>query len=123
MKDNISMFQILYVEDDPIASRIAKMIFRQFDNIKLIHVENALEALSIYPAQKFDLLLLDLGLPDIPGEQLAHMIHTNYKNVPPIIGLSAQVSENHKGNQYFMKIFVKPLSVERVKEIIHLIEK
>jgi signal transduction histidine kinase/BarA-like signal transduction histidine kinase len=61
--------QILLVEDDPKLEEILVAGFRQ-DDIVLTSVRSGRQALQCIPENKFDLILLDLGLPEMDGFEL-----------------------------------------------------
>jgi CheY-like chemotaxis protein/HPt (histidine-containing phosphotransfer) domain-containing protein len=88
--------QVLLVEDD---ARMQEVLDEglQADNICLTKVTNANEALRILPQTRFDLVLLDLGLPETDGfhvlEQL-QQVNPHYK--VPVIVLTARNSTEDK---------------------------
>src|SRR6266849_11178409 len=58
--------QLLLVEDD---SHLAEILAAsmQEDNVVLTHAQNGREALQWLAQSKFDIVLLDLGLPEVDG--------------------------------------------------------
>ena len=83
---------VLLVEDDPkVAEVLAGLL--QDDNIRLTDAHDATEALTKARENTFDLILLDLHLPDIPGwEVLAHLKATKETRDIPTIVLSADAT-------------------------------
>ena len=65
--------KILYVEDQALIMRITNMMFDKI-GVKPDCATNATDALKLAKQHHYDLILLDLGLPDLDGMQLAAQI-------------------------------------------------
>ncbi|SPE51640.1 Hpt sensor hybrid histidine kinase (fragment) [Verrucomicrobia bacterium] len=63
---NAPASQILLVEDDPKLPEVLAALLHD-DNIRLTSTRTAPEALRLVRESRFDLILLDLGLPDMNG--------------------------------------------------------
>jgi DNA-binding response OmpR family regulator len=75
---------LLIVEDDPrIAAVLAKGL--QMQGFTAECVVTGAEALGRVDAGRIDLMLLDLGLPDIDGLQVLHELHNRNSTVPVIV--------------------------------------
>ncbi|WP_096086004.1 sigma-54-dependent transcriptional regulator [Agaribacterium haliotis] len=61
--------KLLLVEDSPSLSEVYKQYLKK-ERIHLFSASNGSDAISLAKAQSPDLVLLDLKLPDIPGEQV-----------------------------------------------------
>ncbi len=84
---------ILVIEDEPnISSFICKTL--KLHQYKTLHAYTGAEGLSIASSQCPDLILLDLGLPDIDGLKIIEDIRT-WSSVP-IIVVSARTQEKEK---------------------------
>ena len=68
--DNI---KILFVEDEEMIMRISKKIFQNL-GYQPDCACNANDAYKLVQANEYQLIILDIGLPDIDGIQLAHKI-------------------------------------------------
>ena len=86
------MAHLLLVEDDPVLGR-GLMINLQLENYKVDWVQNLKAAVEIWPTKKFDLVILDIGLPDGKGLSLLRQIREE-KNRTPVVVLTAQTDEN-----------------------------
>lgn len=82
---------ILHVEDDLKISR-AVSDFLTSHQYHVTHALTGKEALSYLETEIFDLVLLDLMLPDMNGESIAKVIKEQYKI--PILMTTAKVSED-----------------------------
>src|SRR5436190_5869775 len=65
--------QVLIIEDDP---RLVEVLADglQREEIQVTHATRGLEAVALVPNSKFDLVLLDLGLPDTGGFEVLQQI-------------------------------------------------
>ena len=80
---------ILLVEDDPsVAAGVMDGLGVGFD---VTHVQSGQAALDAFAAHEPDLVLLDLGLPDIDGTDVCRQIRTH--SAVPIIVVSARGDE------------------------------
>lgn len=115
--------RILVVEDNTIAQTVTKAILVQFD-CQVDIAENALEALRLWKQNTYDLIFMDIGLPDMDGYQITHHIRVQEiaKNrQTPIIALTAHVSEEHKQRcieSGMNGVLSKPLSLKSCRDIL-----
>lgn len=84
---------ILIVEDDKTIQNFLKVTL-ETQNYNYIIAETGLSGLSLFYANRPDLVLLDLGLPDIEGIEVLKQIRQN--SSIPIIVVSARSSETEK---------------------------
>ncbi|WP_326931326.1 MULTISPECIES: response regulator transcription factor [Enterococcus] len=84
---------ILLIEDDPNITDFMEVIFQQ-ERYQLAVAANGMEALNAFQTTSFDLVLLDLGLPDIDGIDLLKILRKRMRL--PIIIISARKNENEK---------------------------
>lgn len=112
----IILSKILIVEDDNDIHLILNEILKQ-ENYQVLDAYSGTEALRILKNEEVDLILLDLILPGINGEQLIEEI----KNTP-IIVISAKLESSDKvncllngANDYITKPFNKDELLARIK--------
>lgn len=108
--------RILVIEDHHIINRAMKELLESI-NCDVDIAENGEKALEFYKQNYYELVFIDLGLPDIDGHEVAKRIRDieQGKRNTPLIGLSAQ--NNHiaitqaidSGMNEFM---IKPLTQE-----------
>lgn len=85
--------RILLVDDEvPIQRAVAPLLRARGYEVEVVRTGN--EALKIARAQPPDLIVLDLGLPDIEGVEVCRRIRT--ESAVPIVVLSARVGEDDK---------------------------
>lgn len=110
------MQKILVVEDNSDIHNLIKEILEK-ENYKIIDAYSGTEALMILEKEDVELILLDLMLPGINGEEIIKKI----KNIP-IIVISAKISPEDKvnvllngANDYITKPFNSEELIARVK--------
>lgn len=110
--------ELLIVEDDKeLKMSILKLM--KTNDINAVAVETGNKALGLLKKQKFDCMILDLGLPDITGFELLDIINTDpvVKKIPVIIYTGRDLSreETEKLERYSSSIVLKSaVSMERL---------
>ena len=110
------MKNILVVEDDIDIHNLIKKVLEK-EQYKVINAYSGTEALMLIEKENIDLILLDLMLPGLSGEEIIEKI----KEIP-IIVISAKMSEEDKinallngANDYIVKPFSSQELLARVK--------
>jgi len=80
--------KILLVEDDKINRLIVNNILKR-QNVNLTKVENGVQAIEILKKESFDLILMDIQMPDMNGIEATNIIRNELKMRTPIIALTA----------------------------------
>jgi DNA-binding response OmpR family regulator len=118
------MSQILLVEDDPILGRGLKLNL-EFDGHQVSWARDLRNATAAESSQPFDLIILDLGLPDGSGLNLCSKLREHGSRIPIII-LTAKVDEDSVvagltagANDYIRKPFGKRELLARVRTALH----
>jgi len=95
-----SLIHILLAEDIPTNQKVAVGILRKlgFDHVTICN--DGAEALDLMQHQRFDLVLMDLQMPEVDGIQAARVIRDPMSSILqhdiPIIALSANVLQSDK---------------------------
>ena len=84
---------IMIVEDDPYISHFLQMSFEQ-EGYRILMTTKGHEALSLFYSHQPDIVILDLGLPDIDGLEVIQEIRKISSK--PIIVVSARLEEQEK---------------------------
>jgi len=88
--------ELLLVEDDPRMPQVLGTLLRE-DNVALTGTRDAAEALSLLRQRRFDLVLLDLGLPGMNGLELLRQLKESPETDSiPVIVLTAWNSTSDK---------------------------
>lgn len=115
--------RILLIEDDPVLSDGLIRILRRSDHI-VTHESNGRVADQLLAVQQYDLVILDMGLPDMDGaEVLRRLRHRNVK--VPVLILTARdtVEERVQGldfgaDDYLAKPFDLPELEARIRALL-----
>jgi two-component system alkaline phosphatase synthesis response regulator PhoP len=84
---------ILVIDDDVEISSLVKL-FLELEGYEVLMSASGLDGLALFRELRSDLVILDIGLPDITGQQLCRLIRA--ESDTPIIMLSARDSVSDK---------------------------
>ncbi|MFP4698315.1 MAG: response regulator [Eubacteriales bacterium] len=91
IKDINVNYNILVIEDDVINQKVIRMLLEEH-NCKIDIANNGLEALDILLKNKYDVILMDVQMPELDGIETTKIIRKREKDeYTPIIALTAQV--------------------------------
>jgi CheY-like chemotaxis protein len=87
--------KILVVEDNPLNQKLDSFLF---DNWGLSYqmCSNGVHAIAYLKDSTYDLVLMDLRLPELDGYETARIIREEMKLQVPIIGITAYATEEEK---------------------------
>jgi len=122
---------ILFIEDNEMNRRVVlQMVHRLFGHIYFKVAANAADAVEAYKKNQYDLILMDIGLPDNDGLQLAYALREleqrDGRSPAPICVLSAHYSyDNYRNDckpelrdQLLQDFYAKPLMPDQAKSLI-----
>jgi CheY-like chemotaxis protein len=90
------MAKIIVIEDVADSANLANKILTKYGHEAQV-ASNGEEAIQYISANQFDLVLLDLGLPDVDGQTLLGMLRRNYgMEETPIIVCTAWPPDSAK---------------------------
>ncbi len=112
-------YKVLLVEDDKnIASFIQTIL--ETNGYQVLSTERCQQGIMVFMSHVPDLVVLDLGLPDMDGEEFIHVVRRT--SLVPIIVLSARTEERDKvtaldlgANDYITKPFGTAELLARVR--------
>lgn len=114
--------KILIIDDEPHIRRFLDIAIRT-QNYQTLLADTGLKGLEIFTQQDVNLIILDLGLPDIEGIEVLHTVR-EYSQTPVIV-LSARPDEQQKvllldagANDYVTKPFSIQELLARIR--VHL---
>lgn len=106
--------KILVVEDNAINQMIAKIMLEEF-SCEVDIIDNGYEVLQkIGELSKYDLIFMDVGLPDVSGFDLVASLRKEASlKAKPIIAMTAHILDNDKQQAYqagMDKVLPKPIT-------------
>ncbi|MFS0722383.1 response regulator transcription factor [Paenibacillus sp. 1P07SE] len=117
------MFNILVVEDDANTQKLICAVLKH-GGFTAYPVKNGLEALSRMEEQRFDLIVLDLMMPEMDGYQLCEALRSVGDPVPILMVTAMQdMTDKHHGflagtDDYMTKPFDEQELLLRIKALL-----
>lgn len=114
--------RVLLVEDNLMSQKVANIMLKEF-GCKVNLAESGQEAMIQIQKNAFDIIFLDIGLPDINGCDLAKKILATHaqNQCTPIIALTAHALEEDRNvflQSGMSDILVKPITFESARSIL-----
>src|SRR5215472_13479190 len=114
--------RVLIVDDEPLARSALEQALRGRSDIETLDsAKDAIQALEMMQADKYDVLLLDIGMPELSGIDLADRLNKNDQPIPAIIFVTAHdqhavaAFENHA-----VDYVLKPFSNDRIHDALNV---
>ena len=111
----------MLVEDIELNVIVARSVLEKLGNTVDVAM-NGHDALAMFDPDKFDLVLLDIQLPDMTGLDVARQIHERYghRALPLLVALTANVLKDKKEylDAGMDEVLSKPLSVPALRSVI-----
>ncbi|HEX8577159.1 MAG TPA: PAS domain S-box protein, partial [Flavobacterium sp.] len=85
---NIEGITVLLVEDNELNRMVARTSLENF-HCNVTEAENGIKALEILKVHKFDIILMDIQMPELDGLEVTNSIRKELKLLTPIIALTA----------------------------------
>jgi signal transduction histidine kinase/CheY-like chemotaxis protein len=118
-------YRVLIAEDNPVNRLVAKNFLIKW-GADFTETTNGVEALQCFRTEKYDLVLLDLDMPEMDGYAVAKEIRTTNKTIP-IIAFTAALYENMASDladKEFNGYVVKPFNPDDLFALmVHHIEQ
>ncbi|MFD0988507.1 ATP-binding protein [Mariniflexile jejuense] len=116
-------FSVLVAEDNRMNQKVIKFLLEQ-QGADCTFVKNGLEAVELYKILDFDMVFMDIYMPDMDGYQATKAIKATEKyseSKTPIIAVSASAFEDDIANAKLAGIddfLAKPIEVVKLKELL-----
>ena len=116
------MKSALIVDDSDAARSLIRSLVEDIGDVNVSEASTGFEALKSLPHQPFDIILVDINMPDINGVELIHFIKSTdrYKNIPVII-VSTESSEEDINRGMSLGAFAyitKPFKSEELQGVV-----
>ena len=106
----------LVVEDDQELRRILRVALA-FDGFTVFEASNGLDALHSIDRTLPDVIVLDLGLPNVDGYEVLHELsaHPSTRAIPIVVVTGSPQNLDHLGVDCILR---KPIEIERVIQVV-----
>ncbi|TVQ90492.1 MAG: response regulator [Bacteroidetes bacterium] len=114
--------RILYAEDKIVNQKVVNIMLASLGH-EVTLVNDGKQALEIFEPNAFDMILMDIQMPVMDGVTATRKLRAKYKELPPIVGLSANAFEGDKEKYLSMGLdeyLTKPVKKE---DFILLLQK
>ena len=117
--------KILVVDDFATMRRIIKNVLKQIGFTNISEADNGNSALKALKSEKFDLVMCDWNMPEMPGIELLNKIRTDdhLKNTPFVMVTAEAQKENILAavkagvNNYVVKPFTAETVEQKLKKV------
>jgi signal transduction histidine kinase/CheY-like chemotaxis protein len=111
--ESLKGLRLLIAEDNKINMRVARKFLETWD-VSIAEAENGVEAVELCRKEKFDLLLLDLEMPEMDGYTALKEIRNMYHGIPAIAFTAAMFHDidKHLQQEGFNDFVRKPFRPE-----------
>lgn len=111
--------RIFMVEDIELNVTVARSVLENLGHSLEVAMSGE-EALRVFKPEDYDLVFLDIQLPDMTGFDIAQQLRHTYSQLPPLVALTANVMKNKQ--EYIERgmddAISKPLSIKDIDQVI-----
>jgi PAS domain S-box-containing protein len=117
-------YKVLLAEDNPINMLVAKKFLTKW-NLKVDEAANGSEALALYHKNQYDILLIDLEMPEMDGKEAVRRIRETDTEIPIIAFTAAVYSDMEEDllRRGFSGFVSKPFKPEQLHSKMHSLLK
>lgn len=117
--DDISALRVLVAEDHPASRALLRDQFAALGHDATI-VTNGIEAMRAYFGEPFDLVLTDLGMPELDGFALANFLREQGATVPVVAMTAHATDEDYRrcAQAGAVEVVLKPLSIDALDAVL-----
>ena len=90
LRSNVKGIKVLLVEDNLINQQAFKVMLQKM-GCKVDVLSNGKQAVDNFDKSKYDIVFMDIQMPEMDGLQATSEIKKRFENVPPVIGLSGNI--------------------------------
>ena len=111
--------RILLVEDNRSVRDILSVILRSI-GFEVVLAQNGIDALAVFYADRFDMVLTDLQMPLMDGSRLAHHIKEMSPETPIILltGADAETVRKKMENGSIDRVIFKPFQLDDLQDTV-----
>ena len=114
--DSTAILDVLLIEDNPANVRLVERVMEYRSNVRLWTAADALSGIEMAREHRPGLILLDLDLPDLPGQEVLRLIRSDKRvGSPRVVVVSADADPTHSlrlAELGAMAYLTKPFEIE-----------
>lgn len=81
---------------------------------------DGMEFLKDYPNMEFSIILMDIRMPRLSGNEVMQALNTTYKDHPPVIAVSADVMEEQYAERNgYADFILKPFKLQEIRSVLN----
>jgi CheY-like chemotaxis protein len=113
---------ILYIEDNPVNLELMEMMIGRMEGLSLLSATTAEQGIEMAKERKPDLILLDINLPGMSGNEAAKILQSLPETSHiPLVALSAAATKAdiERGMESgFLTYLTKPIRLETLTKVL-----
>ena len=113
--------RILVVDDDPEVSEVLELMIKKFGH-EVTVINSGKEAVSAFQDGQYDMVVTDLGMPDISGREVARAVKKERPDTPVLLitgwGVQLELDEMPEIDNLIAKPFTKKVLSARIAELL-----
>lgn len=112
--------EVLLVEDNPVNRMVARGYLERL-GCQVTEAEDGETALELCKSERFDVVLLDLDLPGMQGDEVARQLQRLSVPIPRLVALTAhhlQDSQSERERLFVERILTKPISPRLLRRVL-----
>lgn len=116
------MKSALIVDDSGVTRSLIRSAIEEIGDLNTFEASSGFEALKALPSQSFDVIIVDINMPDINGLEIINFVKNNdqYKDVPVVI-VSTESSEEDRKRGMKLGAFAyltKPFTTKELQDTV-----
>ncbi|WP_017443615.1 aerobic respiration two-component sensor histidine kinase ArcB [Gayadomonas joobiniege] len=119
-ESNVNGLSILLVEDVELNIVVANSILKKLGH-SVVVAKSGQQAIDSFKVGKFDIVLLDIQLPDMTGFDVLKQWQDEQLSLPPVVALTANVIKTREDylNKGLTDVIAKPIKMESVNKVFN----
>lgn len=121
--DQLQRLKVLVVDDNQV-NRMVLAAFLKHHGIYCSEAASGAEALQLIRQQTFDVVLLDIQMPDISGIDVANTIHGEQEDGPLLIAVTAHAFPEQRRqilDTGFSDLLIKPVAEDELLRVLYAV--
>jgi len=108
----LEKFSILAVDDEPFNLDLIEAAFLDYENIQITNATNGQEALDLVNSTEFDVILLDINMPNMDGIEVLKKIREKFSQLPILMVTANTEKESEALSLGASDFIAKPYDIE-----------